>query len=137
MTVMHPTDPRLVVFAEAVQHRWAWPGATEVVIDGQVVNASTVVIETLRVLDGIIHFIDGSPAGQMSVEDAARLLARYSDRYDDPPHGYGWQAVLRTPEHAYTAAQAAARSQKVRDQIDAAYAVLCEEVARRAPDGAA
>lgn len=130
---MRQADPALVRYAEAVAHRWAWPGLGRVTIDGKEVNAQTVIVEVLRAADGIGLLADSATPVQASavdVEAAARLLARYHVLYEDPPYGRGWQGVLTHLEHAYRAATDAVRSQKTRDQIEAAYALLSEEVRR-------
>jgi hypothetical protein len=129
-----PPDPRLAIYAEVVGHRWAWPGLEHVVIDGKRVNAETVVVEVLRAADGIGLLRDSAEPPQASavdVESAARLLATYHVRYEEPPNGRGWQGVLDSLEHAYAQALKAARTEKVRDRIDNAYAVLRGEEVRR------
>lgn len=132
---MPSPDFRLVEAAAAIGQRWAWPGLERVVIDGKKVNAETVIVEVLRAADSFGFLADSTTPPQESavdVEAAARLLAGYHVRYEDPPYGWGWQGVLGSLDHAYEAALKAARSQPRRDQIEAAYALLSREVRRGA-----
>lgn len=130
---LQPADPRHVTAAEAIAHRWAWPVARIVAIDGQEVNVETVIVEVLRAADGIGLLRDSAEPPQESavdVEAAARLLASYHVMYEEPPYGWGWRHVLTHLDHAVTAARTTARGQRALDRIDAAYGVLRREVQR-------
>lgn len=133
--IPRPADPRLVDFATAIRHRWIWPSARRVTIDGkQVVNVETILVEVLRVLDAggwLLGSKEAQQATLVEVETAARMLARYHVMYEDPPHGRGWQEVLTHLDHAHQKALETARSPRVIDQINDAYETLRREVARR------
>lgn len=132
---IHGPNPWLASVAEVVGHRLPWQVPT-VTVGEQEVRMSTLVTEVLRILDEL-HLLYGGDEvptpSAVDVDRAAQLLATGSPRYG--VDGYGWRAVLASPEnltHAYRASVAAAPDQRTRDDLSTAYALLQRHLAAAA-----